>query len=136
MSSAVTSADSMRTTYLNLLIAQLRNQDPLAPMDNNQMAGQLAQLSQLEELVNMNGTFEQVLDSQQQLQAAALIGREVSFVPEDATEAVAAIVEAVDMVDGKAMLRAATYEPDPENPGKYVKTNQYSVDLAKVQSIA
>jgi len=42
------------TDFMNLLVAQLKNQDPLNPMDNQQFAVQLAQFSQLEQLVSIN----------------------------------------------------------------------------------
>ena len=41
--------------FMSLLVAQLKNQDPLNPMDNQQFAVQLAQFSQLEQLVSING---------------------------------------------------------------------------------
>ena len=65
--------------YMKLLIAQLQNQNPLEPMDNAEMTSQLALISQLEQLENVNQSFEEVLQATQLNQAAALIGREVSF---------------------------------------------------------
>lgn len=43
--------------FLKLLIAQMRNQDPMAPMDGTQMATQLAQFSSLEQLQQINSTL-------------------------------------------------------------------------------
>lgn len=43
--------------FLKLLIAQMRNQDPMAPMDGTQMATQLAQFSSLEQLQQINATL-------------------------------------------------------------------------------
>jgi flagellar basal-body rod modification protein FlgD len=40
-------------TFLKLLVAQLRNQDPLNPADGTQFVAQLAQFSQLEQSVQM-----------------------------------------------------------------------------------
>lgn len=40
-------------TFLKLLVAQLRNQDPLNPTDSTQFLTQLAQFSQLEQLINI-----------------------------------------------------------------------------------
>jgi flagellar basal-body rod modification protein FlgD len=42
-----------KTTFLNLLVAQLKNQDPLNPADGTQFVTQLAQFSQLEQAVGM-----------------------------------------------------------------------------------
>jgi len=42
------------TTFLNLLVAQIKNQDPLNPADSTQFVGQLVQFSQLEQLLGIN----------------------------------------------------------------------------------
>ncbi len=47
-----------RDAYLQLLVEQLSNQDPLEPMDNQAMIAQLAQFSSLEQMQNLNETFE------------------------------------------------------------------------------
>jgi len=60
-------------------VTQLQNQNPLEPLDNNEMAAQLAQFSELEQLEGMNASFSQVLDSVQQSYASSLIGKDVSF---------------------------------------------------------
>jgi flagellar basal-body rod modification protein FlgD len=65
--------------YMKLLVTQLQNQNPLEPMDNTEMAAQLAQFSQLQQLEGMNSSFGKVLESVQRSYASSLIGREVSF---------------------------------------------------------
>ncbi len=45
--------------FLELLVVQLKNQDPLDPVKNEEMAAQLAQFSQLEELSNIRDAVEQ-----------------------------------------------------------------------------
>ena len=44
--------------FLKLLVAQLENQDPMSPMDGQQMAAQLAQFSSVEQLMQMNQKFD------------------------------------------------------------------------------
>jgi flagellar basal-body rod modification protein FlgD len=73
------SASDLQTNYMTLLVTQLRNQNPLEPMDNNDMSAQLAQYSQLQQLENMNTSFGQLLSSVQRTQASSLIGKTVSF---------------------------------------------------------
>ena len=41
-------------TFLTLLVAQLKNQDPLAPQDGTQFVAQLAQFNSLEQLISIN----------------------------------------------------------------------------------
>lgn len=43
-----------RETFLQLLVAQLKNQDPLAPQDGAQFVAQLAQFSALDQLISIN----------------------------------------------------------------------------------
>ncbi|GJG86603.1 hypothetical protein tb265_17840 [Gemmatimonadetes bacterium T265] len=46
--------------FLQLLVAQMKNQDPESPMDGTQMAAQLAQFSTVEQLQNANDTLTQI----------------------------------------------------------------------------
>jgi flagellar basal-body rod modification protein FlgD len=67
--------------FLNLLIAQLKNQDPLNPVDNAQFIAQLAQFSQLEQAKQMTtalNTFIQRQDSTNATGLVSLIGRDVT----------------------------------------------------------
>ncbi len=66
--------------FLELMIAQFRNQDPLKPMENGDFLGQLAQfgtVSGIEQLQESFASFASSLYSDQALQASGLIGREV-----------------------------------------------------------
>ena len=49
--------------FLTLLLAQLKNQDPLNPTDNTEFVSQLAQFSALEQMTLMNATLEKSLDN-------------------------------------------------------------------------
>src|SRR5690625_188872 len=71
--------------FLTLLITQLRNQDPLDPMDNSQITTQLAQLSTVQGINQLNETLLEIsgqMDVSQSMQAAMLVGKEV-LVPGD-----------------------------------------------------
>ena len=48
-----------KEAFLQLLVAQMKNQDPLEPQDNSQMVAQMASFSQVEELQNMSSTLTQ-----------------------------------------------------------------------------
>lgn len=49
--------------FLKLLVTQLQNQDPLNPMDSQEFAVQLAQFSQVEQLVSLNKKFDDVFNT-------------------------------------------------------------------------
>ena len=76
------SSGTIQTDYIRLLVEQLKNQDPMEPLDNNQMASQLAQFSQLQQLESMNTRFGDVLETQQLMYAASLIGKTASYLSE------------------------------------------------------
>ncbi len=66
--------------FLRLLVTQLKNQDPLNPMDNAQMTSQLAQISTVDGIEKLNQTLQMILNGNnenQALQAAALVGHGV-----------------------------------------------------------
>jgi flagellar basal-body rod modification protein FlgD len=98
---------------MNLLITQLRNQNPLEPLDNNQMASQLAQFSQLQQLESMNSSFSSVMATTERTYANSLIGKEVSFAAETQTgtqDIVSGTVEEVyNNIEGQIILAVADY---------------------------
>lgn len=69
-----------QTDFLTLLVAQLKNQDPMNPMDNADFTAQMAQFSSLEQLMTVNKNLEILTTSANatnSAQAMALIGKEV-----------------------------------------------------------
>jgi len=90
--------------YMTLLVTQLQKQNPLEPMSSDEMTAQLTQLSQLEHLENINSTFAKALETAQVSQAAGIIDKQVSFLPEDSNEAATGRVDGVTMIDGKVMV--------------------------------
>ncbi len=66
-------------TFLQLLIAQMKNQDPTNPMDTAQYMSQFAQLSTVEQAMKTNAKLDALLSSQSLSQANGLIGKTVSF---------------------------------------------------------
>lgn len=66
--------------FLRLMTTQLQQQDPLKPMDNNQMVAQMAQLSTVQGISDLNKTvagFQDAMAGDQILKGAALVGHEV-----------------------------------------------------------
>ncbi|WP_373420694.1 flagellar hook assembly protein FlgD [Pseudomonas sp. 21] len=69
-----------KDSFLQLLVTQLNNQNPLDPQDNTEFVSQLAQFSSLESMQNLDttlGTFYSSFQSSQALQASSLVGRSV-----------------------------------------------------------
>src|SRR6266567_9292231 len=67
------------TNFLTLMLAQLKNQDPTSPVDSNQFLNQLAQLSEVQGITQLNTSFSALsnsLSSSQALQASSLLGRQ------------------------------------------------------------
>ncbi len=65
-------------TFLQLLIAQMQNQDPTEPMDSSEQIAQLATFSQVEQTIETNKNLEALLQSNSLSQAGAIIGKTVS----------------------------------------------------------
>ena len=66
--------------FLDLMVAQLRNQDPFKPLENGDFISQMAQFSSVSSLDNLQSSFNQLatsLQSNQALQASTLVGRSV-----------------------------------------------------------
>ena len=73
-------ASDLQSSFLTLLVAQLKNQDPTNPMQNNELTTQLAQISTVSGIEKLNTTLGSVsgqINSSQSLQAASLIGHGV-----------------------------------------------------------
>lgn len=62
-------------SFLKLLVAQMKNQDPTQPMDAAQYVAQLATFSQVEQSVQINSKLESLLASNQLSQASSAIGK-------------------------------------------------------------
>lgn len=74
------SLDFAQNRFLTLLTTQLKNQDPLNPLDNAQITTQLAQISTVDGIERLNATLARLIDGQseaQTYQAAGLVGHTV-----------------------------------------------------------
>lgn len=67
-----------KDAFLQLLVCQIQNQDPLNPQDDTEFVSQLATFSQLEQMQNLNSSYEKS-------QAFSLIGKDVILNTEDST---------------------------------------------------
>jgi flagellar basal-body rod modification protein FlgD len=62
-------------TFLKLLVAEMKNQDPLNPMQSHEYVAQLAAFSQVEQSIRINQKLEAMIEGQALSQAGSLIGK-------------------------------------------------------------
>lgn len=96
--------------FLKLLVAEMRTQSPLSPVDNQSFMEQMAQFSSMEQTKQMNDGILQLLSYQGILarmqglqQGAALLGKTVLYKTEDGKEG-SGVVKGVRVDDGKTLL--------------------------------
>src|SRR5690625_2999650 len=129
--------DETQDRFLTLLITQLRNQDPLDPMDNSEITSQLAQLSTVQGINHLNETLLTIsgqMDVSQSMQASMLVGRDV-LVPGDKVllgsdpqnaEIKAATPFGVDLMSPAAKTQVKIHD----KAGKLVRTLELEDNLA------
>ena len=88
--------------FLKLLLAQLSNQDPLKPMEDKEFIAQLAQFNSLEQMQQMNTHLVDLLAGMSLAEGSNLLGKFVE------AGSVSGVVNAVNMVGGRAQITLAT----------------------------
>src|SRR3954452_16829987 len=71
--------------FLKLFVAQMQHQDPMNPMQDADMMGQMAQFSTLEQITNVGNSTSEMANSVSMSQSLGLIGRTVTYADEDGT---------------------------------------------------
>ncbi|MDW7667977.1 MAG: flagellar hook capping FlgD N-terminal domain-containing protein [Bacillota bacterium] len=98
--------------FLEMLVTQMKYQDPLSPMDNNDFIAQTAQFTLVEEIQTMKNEFAQN-------KAIDLIGKYVEGRVKNPLngqmEITGGIVDSVSISDGKATLNVGDLKLKPEN---------------------
>jgi flagellar basal-body rod modification protein FlgD len=92
--------------FLKLFVAQLSHQDPMNPMNDQDMMGQMASFSQLEQITNMAAANQTIASSLSSSSAVSLIGRTVTYLDQDDISHTGT-VEKVTVTDGKPSLTVA-----------------------------
>jgi flagellar basal-body rod modification protein FlgD len=82
--------------FLDLLLAELQNQDPLNPMDNSEMVQQISQIREISATNQLSDTLSSVLLGQNVSTASSLIGRRINALTDDAKN-VEGVVDRVSM---------------------------------------
>ncbi|MDQ0741908.1 flagellar hook assembly protein FlgD [Pseudomonas sp. W4I3] len=106
VSSAATGNQALgKDAFLQLLVTQLKNQNPLSPQDNGAFVAQLAQFSSLEGINTLNDSVNNIssnFSSSQALQASSLVGRSII------TQTDKALVDTSKSMTGSVAVTAAT----------------------------
>ena len=89
--------------FMTLMIEQLKNQDPLNPMQSNEFTMQLAALNSLEATIEMKSLLEESLASTQLSEAIGMIGGYVEGVDADSNY-VTGYVDRVEVIEGAPVL--------------------------------
>lgn len=75
-----------KDAFLQLFVAQLKNQDPMSPQDTGAFMTQLAQFSMVEQLTRLNEGMTQLRRTQELEEAAVLLGKQVRVLTGDGVE--------------------------------------------------
>jgi flagellar basal-body rod modification protein FlgD len=118
-SSGAIKSDQTGTAFMSLLLAQMKNQNPMEPMDDSAMISQMAQLNSLDELKKISESLSTMSSTNQFLSAATLIDKNISYVNADSKE-----------VDGKVTGISM------DGSDVYLKVGTESVLLSKLRSVA
>jgi flagellar basal-body rod modification protein FlgD len=97
------SSNDSSNDFMELLLAQMRNQSPWDPMDDSQMISQMAQLNSVEQLQKINKTLEEMKMTTNFLSTASMIGKYASYVKVEGSEKVTVSAGKISAVasDGK-----------------------------------
>ncbi len=90
-------------TFLEIMIAELQNQDPLNPLDNKDMLAQISQLREVGATDKLTETLESVLLGQNIASATSLIGADIDAVSDD-NQRISGTVSRVSLEDGDPKL--------------------------------
>jgi flagellar basal-body rod modification protein FlgD len=96
-----------KDTFLQLLVAQLSNQDPSSPMDTSQMMAQTTSLSMMESLSEIQTSAREQFGLSMRMSATELVGRQISWV-DAAGKTQTGVVGSVDFSGSVPILKVGT----------------------------
>ncbi len=108
--SSIASLD--KDVFLRLLITELRNQDPLRPMEDKDFIAQLAQFSSLEQVQKMVAGFTELTKHQAVAKAFAMIGKSIEFTDSQEGQCTGKVTGVV-FENGWPMLEVGSRTVDP-----------------------
>ena len=90
--------------FLKLMVAQMKNQDPMNPSDDKDNIAQMAQFSSLEQITNLASATQQLATRMTLTQNVGLLGHDVTYTKADGTSASGAVDGLQLTADGGATL--------------------------------
>lgn len=93
-----------KDTFLQMLAAQIRYQDPMAPMDNSTLVSQMAQLATMEALQNLSEQVTRFEQYQKVMLSATLIGKQVSVRDADG-KSIQGAVDGISFANGQVWVK-------------------------------
>ena len=93
--------------FLQLLVAQMKSQDPLEPTSNQEFLGQLAQFSTLSGIETLNANFSDLMSLQDLTQGSSLIGKKISYT-NSSNQTVSGNVQGIAMSNGKLQVQVGS----------------------------
>jgi flagellar basal-body rod modification protein FlgD len=106
-------------SFLRLLVAEMKNQDPTKPNDSTQYMAQLASFSNVEQAIKTNNKLDALLTASALNQADGLIGRMIT----SADGAITGKVTAIKIISGGAVAILEGDKQVPIEPGVVVKAS-------------
>lgn len=106
-------------SFLKLLVAEMKNQDPTSPMESTDYVAQLATFSQVEQSVQINSKLEDILAASALTQAASMVGKVIT----SADGAVSGVVAEVRVVSDGVIAKLESGEEVPIGPGVTIKAD-------------
>jgi flagellar basal-body rod modification protein FlgD len=102
-----------KDAFLQILVAQLRYQNPMSPMDQDQFMTQMTQITALEQIMNLNKNMELLLKMEELSLSAGLVGRQVTVAGEDGGEVEGTVEKLVVDDNGlKLVVNGTPYDYD------------------------
>jgi len=93
--------------FLKLLVAQLKNQDPMNPASGTEFLSQTAQFSSVEKLTQLTQQYTDLITSQRVVEATGFLGRIVGFTDAQGN-AVSGKVDSVSLASGGPVLHVGS----------------------------
>lgn len=91
--------------FINMMVTQLQNQDPMEPAKNQDLLAQMSQIGQLQSSTQLQDTLKSVMFQSQLSSAGGLIGKTVKGTLADGKTSTTGIVNSVRVIDGDVKLQ-------------------------------